>query len=349
MKFQINLCFLFILIWTITSLGCGEDSSSPSVESGEAFEQTPDEEAPRFGTVSGIITDTRTGKPLPGVTISLLDQTMETGADGRYIFTEIRYSDTHSLTVTNIDYQPKTAKFELRTEQLALNISLVPKLGAVSGTIIDETTGNPISDATVNLLDRSTITEANGRYNFTGIPYSETLSLTITAIDYQPKTESFELRTGHLGLNIRLIPATNPETEIIQLLENFSALIESLDVAKLEIIQSLFSETYLAADDPVTLLGLAAGVMPARFDEVNPTIIKVFEKYAALQFQFNKIKVDVINSRQASARLILHIVSEQEPGPNKREMIVDCQMDFRKEASVWKIVFWQLFNIEFLL
>ncbi len=352
MKFQINLCFFLILIWAIIGLGCGADSPSPSVDSGEVSEQTPNmerENASQSGTVSGIITDATTGTPIPGVTVSLLNQMVKTGVEGKYVFTGIRYSETHSLAVMGINYQPKMKQFELRTEQVELNISLAPKLGAVSGVITDGTTGNPIAGATVNLLGRTMITEVDGRYNFTQVPYSGALSLMITAIDYQTKTESFELRAGRVGLNIRLMPSTNPETEINQFLERFSALIESLDVGKLGTIQELFSETYLAGDDPITLLGLATGVIPATFDEVTPTIIKVFEKYDALQFQFNKIRVEVTNSRQASARLTLHIISEEGPQPNKREIIVDCQIDFRKEGLVWKIVFWQLFNVEILL
>ena len=356
MKFQINLCFFLILIWVIAGLGCGEDSPSPSVESGEESEQILDleeEKDPQFGMVSGIITDTKTGKPIPGVTVSLLNQTMKTEVDGKYVFTGIRYSDTHNLVVMGIDHQPKMKKFELRTEQVELNILLTPKFGAVSGVITDSKTGNPIPGATVNLLDRTMMTEMDGRYNFTGVPYSEALSLTITAIDYQPKTEKFELRSGRVGLNIALVTSTNPETEIPQFLERFSALIESLDLGKLDTIQELFSETYLAGDDPITLLGLATGVIPATFDEVIPTITQVFEKYDVLEFQFDKIQVEVTNTRQASARLTLHIKSERGPGPDnpraeEREIIVDCQINFRKEGLVWKIVFWQLFNVEFL-
>ena len=341
------LWLFLILIWVVAGLGCGGES--PSVESGEGSEQTPGEEAPRFGTISGIITDAKTGHPIPGVTVSLLDQKVETGVDGKYAFTEIRYSDSYNLTVMGIDHQPKTKPFELKTEQVQLNISLDPKFGAVSGVITDSTTRNPIPGATVKLLDQTMITEVDGRYNFTGVPYSGALSLTITATDYRSKTESFELRIGRVGVNISLMPLTNPEMEIIQFLERFSALIESLDISKLGTIQELFSESYITSDDPVTLLGLAAGVIPAKFDEVNPTITAVFEKYDVLQFQFNKIQVEVTNSRQASARFSLHIISEHGPRPDRREMIVDCQMDFRKEDALWKIVFWQLFNIEFIL
>ena len=349
MKFQIDLCFFLILIWVLTSVGCGDDSSSPSVEPGEESEQTPTEKAPQFGTVSGIITDIKTGKPIQGVTVSLLDQKVETGVDGSYVFTEIRYSDSYKLIVMGMDHQPKMKPFQLKAEQVQLNVSLDPKFGAVSGVITDGTTRNPIQGATVKLLDKTIITEADGKYNFIGVPYSETLSLMITATDYRPQTENFQLRTDRVGLNIPLTPLTNPEAEINQFLEHFSALIESLDMSKLGTIQGLFSESYVASDDPITLLGLAAGVIPATFAEVIPTITMVFEKYNALQFQFNKIQVEVTNSRQASARLTLHIISEQGPRPDRKEIIVDCQMDFRKEDLGWKIVFWQLFNIEFLL
>ena len=350
MRFQINLCFFLILIWVVTYLGCGEDSSSPSVEDGEESEQTPDlEEDSRFGMVSGIITDAKMGTPIQGVTVSLLDQKVETGEDGSYVFTGIRYSDNHKLIVMGIDHQPKMKPFKLKTEQVQLNISLDPKFGAVSGVITDGTTHHPIQGAIVKLSNKSVTTEADGRYNFTGVPYSETLSLMITAADYAPKTEDFQLRTGRVGLNIRLMSSTDPKMEIVQFLERFSALIESLDITKLGTIQELFSESYVASDDPTTLLGLATGVIPAKFDDVSQTIIVVFEKYNALQFQFNKIEVDVTNSRQASARFSLHIISEEGPRPNKREILVDCKIDFRKEDLVWKIVFWQLFNVEFLL
>ena len=350
MKFQINLCCFLILIWMVTGLGCSEDSSSPSVEAGEESDQSLEaEKDPRFGTVSGLITDAKTGKPIQGVTVSLSDQTVKTGIDGSYVFTGIRYSDNHKLVVMGMDHQPKMKPLKLRAEQVQLNFALDPKYGAVSGVITDSATGQPISGVKINLLDRSMTTEEDGRYNFIGVPYSENLMLMITATDYQPKMEKFQLRTGRIGLNISLVISTDPKMEIIEFLERFSVLIEGLDIDQLELIQALFSKMYLAGDDPVTLLGLATGVIPAKFDDVVPTITKVFEKYDALQFQFNKIEVDVDNSRKASARLSLHIISEEGPRPNKREIIVDCKIDFLKENAAWQIVFWQLFNVEFLL
>ena len=350
MKFQINLCFFLILIWVVTGLGCSEDSSSPAGEAGEESEQTLDLEGDsRSGMVSGVITDAKTGNPIQDVTVNLSNQTVTTGVDGKYVFTEIRYSDNHKLMVMGMDHQPKMKPFTVRAEQVQLNVSLDPKYGAVSGAISDGTTHNPIQGAIVKLLDKTIITEANGKYNFIGIPYSGNLSLMVVATDYEPKTENFQLREPRVGLNIRLMASTDPKMEILQFLERFSALIESLDTGKLKTIEELFSESYVASDDPTTLLGLATGVIPAKFNDVSQTIIVVFEKYDALQFQFKEIDVDVTNSRKASARFTLHIISEEGPRPNKREILVDCLIDFRKEGSVWKIVFWQLFNVEFLL
>ena len=358
MKFQINICFFLILVWVISGLGCSEDPPSSSVQPAEESQQeaglpqTPDLEAekgPQSGTVSGIITDTTTGNPISGVTVSLLDRTVETGADGRYTFTEIHYSDTHNLTIMDIDYQPQTERFELRTEQIVLDISLLPKFGAVSGVIIDATTGHPIPGVTVNLLGRTIKTEADGKYNFTQVGYSAGLNLTVTDIDYQPKTQDFELRTERVALNISLVPLANPDVEIRQFLDVFSARLESMDMGELGAIQGHFSEIYIAGDDPVTLFGLATGVIPASFDGVVPSITKLFEDFDALQFQFRNIQVEVTHSREASARLAIHLSTEKGPRPDRQEIITECQMDFRKENSVWKIVFWQLFKVDILL
>ena len=219
MKFQINLCFFVILIWVVTGLGCSEDSSSPAGEAGEESEQTLDlEEDSRSGMVSGIITDAKTGNPIQGVTVSLSNQTVTTGVDGRYVFTEVRYSDNHKLMVMGMDHQPKMKPFKLKAEQSQLNLSLDPKYGAVSGVISDGTTQNPIQGAVVTLLGKTMTTEVDGKYNFIGIPYSANLSLTIVATDYQPKTENFQLREPRVGLNIRLMSATDPRMEIVQFL-----------------------------------------------------------------------------------------------------------------------------------
>jgi hypothetical protein len=352
MKCQINRLFLLILIWAMTYFGCGEDSFSPSVQQAKVPQQKEDlqkEEDPQLGTVSGIITDATTGNPIPGATVHLLDQTVETGADGRYVFTQIGYAEALNLAVTDVDYEPKTHGFELSVEHLPLNISLIPNFGAVSGIITDATTGNSIPGVTVNLLNQTVETETDGRYIFTQIAYSEALSLTVVDADYKSKTQVFELRTDHFLLNIPLTPLTNPEAEIQQFLDSFSALIESMDMDNLEAIQAHFSETYLAGDDPVTRFGLATGVIPARFEEVIPSISKLFEKFDAIQFRFQNIQVDVTHSREASARLTLDVISEQGPRPDRKAITVECRMDFRKEGLKWKVVFWQLFKVEVLL
>lgn len=223
------------------------------------------------------------------------------------------------------------------------------QFGAVSGIITDASTGNPIPRAMATFLDQTVEVGPDGRYVFTEIPYSEGLNLTVKATDYETQMQTFSLNVPHLVLSIPLKPATDPEAEIQQFLETLSALIESMAAKNLEAIQSHFSEVYVASADPVTRFGLATGVIPANFEQVIPSITKLFETFDAIQFQFQGIQVDITHSRKASARLNLNVISEKGPRPDRQEITAECEIHFRKEEPDWKATFWQLFKVEILL
>ncbi len=118
MKFQNNLRFLIVLSFAIAFFGCSKDSTVPPRSPIVA-------EEPKFGAVSGVITDARTGNPIPGAVVSLFNQTVETGVDGRYAFTQIAYSDALNLTVKATDYEPQTQTFALKVDRLFLDIALM--------------------------------------------------------------------------------------------------------------------------------------------------------------------------------------------------------------------------------
>ena len=224
-----------------------------------------------------------------------------------------------------------------------------PQFGAVSGTITDAKTGNPIPGADVRLLDQTVETGADGKYTFTQIAYSEALSLAVNAPDYAPQTLTFAFNVERLVQDIALIPLTNPEAEIRQFFDTLSALLESRDMKNLEAIQAHFAEDYWASDDPITRFGLATGVIPANFENVIPSIKALFEKYDVIQFKFHNIQVNVTHARKASTRLNLDIHSEKGPRPDKNDVGVECQIDFRKEGAEWKATFWQLFKVDIRL
>jgi hypothetical protein len=220
------------------------------------------------------------------------------------------------------------------------------QFGAVDGIITDARTGNPIPWATASLLSQTVQVEVDGRYVFTQIGYANALELTVAAEDYEPQTQTFALNVARLALNIALTPLTDPQAEIQEFLDALSELIESQDANNMEAIQAHFSETYVAADDPVTRFGLATGVIPANFKGVIPSVAKLFEEFDAIQFRFNEVQVSVKHTRQASARLNLEVITEKGPRPDRKEVVAECQIDFRKEQDGWKAIFWRLFRAD---
>lgn len=216
------------------------------------------------------------------------------------------------------------------------------QVGAVSGTITDARTGNPIPHATVTLLTQTTKVGVNGKYIFSQITYSETLNLTVEAVDYATQTPTFALNAKSLVIDISLEPLTNPELEIRQFLNTLAKLVGSNDGNNVEAIQAHFSESYLAGADPVTrFFGLPTGVVPANHEQVIPWITKLFETYNTIKFDFYGIMVEVTHTQKASAQLNFDVVTEKGVRSEKQKIVSECEVFFRKEASHWKVIFWQ--------
>lgn len=218
----------------------------------------------------------------------------------------------------------------------------VPQVGAVSGIITDARTSNPIPEAAVTLLNQTVKSGVNGKYIFTQIAFSENLILTVEAVDYATQKPTFALNTEHLVFNISMEPSTNPELEIRQFLDTLAKLIGSKDEKNLEAIQAHFSQSYVAGAEPVTrFFGLPTGVIPANYWQVIPWITKLFETYNTVEFNFYGIEMDVAHTQKASAQLNLDIVTEKGVRFQKRNIVSECEIYFRKESSHWKIIFWQ--------
>ena len=117
MKFTICVRFLLSIGLIAVFLGCGEDSPVDS-------RQTADE--PRFSIVSGTITSARTGQPILGALVMMLDRRSESAVDGTYIFAQVDYSDALTVTVEALDYAGATQTFALNTEDVIVDIPLTP-------------------------------------------------------------------------------------------------------------------------------------------------------------------------------------------------------------------------------
>ena len=226
---------------------------------------------------------------------------------------------------------------------------VVLEYGTVSGTVTDAGTGNPIPGATVTLLEISVETGVDGAYSFQGILYDDAHTLVVEDANYKPYNEPFALNQERLVVDIALEPLKDPEVEAQEFFDNFSDLLESLDVENIEAILALFSETYVAADDAATLFGVASGIIPENYEDVVPAITQLFEEYVFLEFLFKDIEIDVTHARKMAVTLRLDVNAEKGEQRDLRELKAHCKFEFRREGADWKIVYWQLIALDIRL
>ena len=227
--------------------------------------------------------------------------------------------------------------------------TVVIQYGTVSGTVTDVGSGQPILGATVTLQGLSVTTGVDGVFAFHGIPYNDTHTLTVVDVDYKPYSHPFTFSQPRWVVDVALTPLREPAVEVQEFFDNFSDLLESLDMDNIEAIRALFSETYVAADDPATIFGVASGIIPENYEDVVAAITQLFEEYVSLEFIFNDIEIDVTNARKMAVTLRLDINAEKGEDRDLRELKAHCKFEFRREGSDWKIVYWQLFELDIRL
>ena len=226
---------------------------------------------------------------------------------------------------------------------------VVLEYGTVSGTVTDAGTGNPIPGATVQLLGSSVETGVEGLYAFQGVVYGDAHTLTVEDADYKPYNQRFGFNQGRLIVDVALTPLKDSAAEIQEFFDNFSDLLESLDMDNIEAIRALFSETYVAADDAATLFGVASGIIPENYEDVIPAMTQLFEEYVFLEFLFEDIEIDVTHARKMAVTLRLDVNAEKGEQRDPRELKAHCKFEFRREDSDWKIIYWQLIALDIRL
>ena len=226
---------------------------------------------------------------------------------------------------------------------------VVFEYGTISGTVTDAGTGNPIPGVTVTLLGQSLNTGLDGVYTFQNILYGDAYDLLVEDTDYKPHRQSFPFKQQRLTLNVALAPLNDPVLEIEGLFGRFADLLESVDPENIEAIQTFFSETYLAADDDATLFGVASGIIPANYEDVVPAITQLFEEYVFLEFRFKDMEMDITHARKAAVTLRLDVDARKGVEEGLREIKASCTFEFRREGRDWKVVYWQLLEIDIRL
>jgi len=150
-----------------------------------ALEPVDDGSDTEGGTLGGTVTDADTGSPIEGALVRLgyheTARTTLTGADGKYVFTDVQLCRClKNLSVTKDGYVGQDIPIGV-SEVTVQDFVLEPVEddpihdgGVVTGVVRDSSTGNPIEGATVTIehdgMTRIVLTGADGKYTFTGVP-----------------------------------------------------------------------------------------------------------------------------------------------------------------------------------
>lgn len=189
---------LFMLLGTIafTVSSCSDDDDSTKFD---------------YGTVTGIVTD-ENNTPISGVvvTISDVEGSTTTGADGKYSFPNVPM-DKRAITFTKKDYLTTSAtvlasKFDAN-KIASINIQMLSADAKVMGTVTDAKNNNaPLAGVTVKLGSLTTTTDNEGKYLFESLivdNYSITFSKTnYVAVSRDIKKEQFVDKVATLDIRL---------------------------------------------------------------------------------------------------------------------------------------------------
>ena len=174
--------------------------------------------APTTSTLSGIVTDAGTHAPIASASVTVNGQALAgtTDANGWYSIAGIS-GTALTLYISASGYLTQTLNVTLpQVGAATLNIQLTKSqsssstMGDVHGQVIDQSTGLPISGATVQLVEdsSSTSTAGDGTFAFSGITPGD-YTLRVSALGYQTRSASVPIVAGQVSEigSITLVPA----------------------------------------------------------------------------------------------------------------------------------------------
>ncbi len=163
-------------------------------------------------SLSGLITDTLSGLPIPGVTVMVVDslsatQTITSDGTGHYSVPAL-WTGPASVVAGRAGYAGAIASPAIAPGANVQNLSLTPNI--LTGVIRDASTTLPINGATVVVIDAASITNivttgANGSYSVTNIT-TGTATVSASKSGYVGASASTNVVVGSNAQDLSLTP-----------------------------------------------------------------------------------------------------------------------------------------------
>jgi hypothetical protein len=160
-----------------------------------------------YGKLTGTVTDSLTGNPVAGATVSYAGASTVTDISGSYIL-QTAPLGTYQLTAAAPGYSSGSQAVTVNPAATSTQgFSLVPLPGGISGVVTDAGTGLPVAGATVAYSGGSVTTDSAGAYSLA--PISEgTYALSADAPGYAGQSQTAIVGPGQTAtLNFALAPA----------------------------------------------------------------------------------------------------------------------------------------------
>lgn len=176
---------------------------------------------PIFGGLSGNVQDDD-GNILPGAVIlvksadsDVLISRVITETDGTYVISEL-FPGSYNVTVSMDGYQTSVSGAVITAGNIStVNFSLSPNPSTITGTIVNQETGNPVVGASVEILlmdsngliITTTFSDIDGNFVVEDLMHS-TYSVIVSAEGFQTSSASLNLMPGSVSsITIGLTPA----------------------------------------------------------------------------------------------------------------------------------------------
>ncbi len=147
-----------------------------------------------YGTIVGTVVDATSKRALPGVKIRAGDKQTKSDESGSFELKRVTAGSV-SVSAAKAIYVDDSRALELAAgESLNVDMQLMPiTWGAISGWVVDEETGSPISGATIAVAGRTVVSDQRGQFTF-GRVDAGTLSIAASKSGYHSGSLKLDLQ-----------------------------------------------------------------------------------------------------------------------------------------------------------